>query len=175
MSNTYKKPAVVNEAFKNKKILNTISEILNDVLEDNKNLKCYPEVSEKHNRLPFYSTIPASVSIGGYIERITKYTHCEESTLIASLIYIDRMCELNNIYLMQENIHRIVFASIILAIKYNEDDYYTNNYYSKVGGIIVKEFNLLEYELLKSLKYCLYIKCETFEKYRNYLNHYSKK
>jgi len=148
MSNTSKRSAVLNEAYKNKKILNKISEILNDVLEDNKKIKCSPEVSEHHKRLAFYSTIPASVSIGGYIERITKYTHCEESTLISALIYIDRMCEINNIYLMQGNIHRIVFTCIILAIKYNEDDYYTNNYYSKVGGIIVKEFNLLEYELL---------------------------
>jgi hypothetical protein len=175
MSNTSKRPSIVNEAFKNKTILETISEILNDVLEDNKKVKSTDESSEQYKRLVFYSTIPASVSVRGYIERITKYTHCEESTLIAALIYIDRMCEINNIYLMEQNIHRIVFASVILAIKYNEDDYYTNNYYSKVGGVVVKELNLLEYELLKLLKYSLYIKSETFEKYRNYLNHYTKK
>lgn len=175
MSTSSKRSAVFNEAFKNKKILATISEILNDVVEDNKKLKTAPETLEQHQRLSFHSNIPASLAIGGYVERITKYTHCEESTLITALIYIDRMCEINNIYLMEHNIHRIVLAGIILAIKFNEDDYYTNTYYSKVGGIVVKELNMLEYEFLKLSKYSLYIKHETYEKYKNYLHHYSKK
>ena len=37
---------------------------------------------------------------------------------------------------------------MVLAIKYNEDDYYSNKYYAKVGGINLEEINTLEYNLL---------------------------
>jgi len=174
MSTNTKRASLVSEAYKNNQLLTTIGKILADVLEDNKKMKTAAETLEQHRRLSFHSNVAASLSITAYIQRIAKYTHCEESTLISALILIDRMCEMNNFYLMEQNIHRIVLSSIVLAIKYNEDDYYTNAYYSKVGGIVVKEMNLLEFDLLKYLEYSLFIKSETFEKYKNYLYHYIK-
>ena len=36
---------------------------------------------------------------------------------------------------------------MLLAIKYNEDDYYSNKYYARVGGISLCELNELEYYL----------------------------
>lgn len=48
-------------------------------------------------------------------------------------------------------------ASIILSIKYNDDDYYKNDYYSKVGGVAINELNKLEAELLDLLEYELYV------------------
>ena len=44
---------------------------------------------------------------------------------------------------------------MVLAIKYNEDDYYSNKYYAKVGGIALNELNELEYNLLILLEFNL--------------------
>jgi hypothetical protein len=54
-------------------------------------------------------------------------------------------------------INRFLLASILLSIKYNDDDYYKNDYYSKVGGVAINELNKLEAELLDLLEYELYV------------------
>ncbi len=163
------------EVIGNKKIVSAVVNILKEIVEDNKHNKgIKAETLEKQKRLSFYSKNPASITVGGYLERVLKYTHIEESTLIIALIYIDRMCELNSIFLVDSNIHRVMFTGLLLAIKYNEDDFYTNNYYSKVGGITVKEMNALEYEFMKLLKYSLFVKTPTYDKYKTYLYHYKK-
>ena len=47
--------------------------------------------------------------------------------------------------------------------------------YAKVGGISLKELNAIEYEFVKLMKYSLFIRNDTFDKYKIYLNHYQSK
>jgi hypothetical protein len=61
---------------------------------------------------------------------------------------------------------------MIVAIKYNEDDCYSNNYYSKVGGIALQELNYLESEFLKFIRFDLFVDYHIFYKYKGYLKHY---
>lgn len=59
---------------------------------------------------------------------------------------------------------------MLLAIKYNEDDYYSNKYYARVGGISLCELNELEYYLLILLEFDVFIDDDVYEKYENQLN-----
>jgi len=158
-----------------KKIIKTISNIISEIVEENKSLDFSQETLEFQKKLSFFSKIPASVTIFKYIERIIKYTHIEESTFILALIYIDKICEYNDIVLTDGNIHRILFTSIIMAIKINEDDYYSNNYYSKVGGISVKELNILEYDFVRFIRYNLFVNLDVYEKYKIFISCYKNK
>jgi len=158
-----------------KKIIKTISNIITEIVEENKFLNLSKETLDLQKKLSFFSKIPASVTIIKYIERIIKYSHIEESTFIISLIYIDRICEYNNIILTEGNIHRILISSIIMAIKINEDDYYSNNYYSKVGGIAVKELNAIEYDFVRLIRYNLFVNQEIYEKYKIFISCYKNK
>jgi len=63
-------------------------------------------------------------------------------------------------------------TAILLSIKYNEDDFYSNAYYAKVGGISLQEINNLESEFLSLIKFNLWIDFEIYTKYKNYLEHY---
>jgi hypothetical protein len=65
-------------------------------------------------------------------------------------------------------------ATVVLAIKYNEDDYYANDYYAKVGGISLQEMNQLEFECLRMLDHILFVNEEFYKKYETYLKHYLK-
>lgn len=58
---------------------------------------------------------------------------------------------------------------MILAIKYNEDDYFANEFYAKLGGITKMEINRLEYEFLALIEFNLYVGDDIFEKYNSYL------
>jgi hypothetical protein len=90
------------------------------------------------------------------------------------LIYIDRLCDYSQLLLNDNNIHRVILSSVLLAIKYNEDDYYSNEYYAKVGGVSLQEINALEYEAVIALRHKLFIDEDFFNKYKVYLKHYLK-
>jgi hypothetical protein len=109
-----------------------------------------------------------TISIQKYIERIIKYTNCEENTLILSLIYLDKIC-LKNINLTVYNLHKFVFASILVSIKFNEDKIYKNDYYACVAGVSLKELNSMEYNFLQILDYQIFVKENILNKYKKAL------
>jgi hypothetical protein len=57
----------------------------------------------------------------------------------------------------------------LLAIKYNEDDYYSNQYYARVGGVSLNELNELEYNLLILLEFDIFVDDDVYTKYENQL------
>lgn len=59
---------------------------------------------------------------------------------------------------------------MILAIKYNEDDYFSNEFYSKVGGVSNSEFNKIESDAYFLINHSLYIDCNLYDKYNLYLS-----
>ncbi|CAD8087451.1 unnamed protein product [Paramecium primaurelia] len=65
-----------------------------------------------------------------------------------------------------------MIVSIMVAIKYYDDEYYKNEYYAKVGGLSLKEINELEMEFLSMLNYELFIQKEVFEVYEERLKQY---
>jgi len=86
-------------------IIKSINSIIEEIInENNDSAKQALRESQKNNS--FYSKKIPSISVFSYLERIIKYTKMEESTLVLMLIYIDRVCELNNFLLTENNIHR---------------------------------------------------------------------
>jgi hypothetical protein len=171
-----------------KDLINSIGKILCEILEENPmdgkikkngnslknlNMPLHSEelLNEDYNQI-FFSKKPPKITIIGYLERIVRYSKTDESTLIIMLIYIDRLCDFNNIILNKYNIHRIIISSVLLAIKYNEDDYFSNMYYAKVGGTSLKEINFLEIEFMKFINYSLFVNENLFNTYRSYLNEF---
>jgi hypothetical protein len=146
-----------------------ICDLLKDVLMDNKRTR--PDESKPD---PFKAKAKPSVGVRDYIDRILRYTKIEESTLIISLIYIDRLCEYYNYFITDRNIHRVILIAVVLAIKYNEDDLYSNNYFAKVGGVAVQELNYLEIQFLKMINYKLFIKEDTYVKYKAHLKRFNE-
>ena len=140
-----------------------ISEILTEISSQNSNVEYNPDD-------PFSSKSPSKVTLQYFFGRIIKYSRIEKSTLIIILIYADRMCTTSGIILNPHNIHRIILGCLLLAIKYNEDIYFTNEQYAKVGGIPVQELNELEYFSIQLLDFNLFISEDIYKKYLNYIS-----
>ena len=140
-----------------------ISDLLVKICEENKIKKC-----NKNFLLKSFTceNIP-SISIKDYFLRLSKHTKVNESTIILILIYIDRICNMNHFMLTYYNIHKLILAAFVLAIKYNEDNYYSMVYYSKIGGVPVAELNKLEFEYLILIGFRLFVHTQLFEKYYN--------
>ena len=157
----------------NNDLIRAISITLTSIIDNNKNLDDYKEIIKTQSRQPFSANIIPSISIIDYLVRIQTYSNIEKSTLIVSLIYIDRFCNKAKITLTQYNIHRILFSAILLSIKYNEDNFYDNKYYSQIAGVKLKELKTLEYHFIKLLNCELYVSRELFDKYQTYLNNFN--
>ena len=70
---------------------------------------------------------------------------------------------------MYNLLYRLILSAMLIALKYNEDDYFTNEFYAKVGEVKKKEIDKLEYEFLIRSEYKLFVSEDVFEKYNNYL------
>jgi len=164
-----------NELHKNKAIIAGLTTILNEIIEENI-IKFTNESTESKNKTETFSAkkIPG-ISLENYLTRILKYSNIEESTLIISLIYLDRICEKSMVKLSKLNIHRLLITSILVAIKFNEDDYFSNQHYAKVGGITIDELNTLEENFIDALEWETWVYVDIYEKYNIYLQNYTKK
>ena len=138
-----------------------ISELLTDICEEGKS-----NLDSKLKLLkPFISKKIPNISIYDYIERLLKYSKAFNEILIIVLIYLDTICAKHKINLNYYNIHKFFLAAFISAIKFHEDDYYSLNYYAKLGGISKKELLNLEYEFLNLMDFQLFVNQELYEKY----------
>ena len=151
-------------------LIENISSILESLIEENKNLKNYREIISKQKILMFYSSNIPSISIKDYLYRIQYYSEFEDNTLILALIYIDKISDISSILLSEYNIYKILFTSILIAIKYNEDLYYDNKFYAKIAGVTPKELKKMEIEFLRLIKFELYVNKKDFDKYKMYIN-----
>ena len=150
---------------RNSRIIKIIADLLKDICEEGKSNK--EEISKIIK--PFISKKIPSISINDYIERLFKYSKVSEEIFIFVLIYIDRICGDHKINLNYNNIHKLILASFIVNIKFNEDNYYSLNYYAKLGGVSKKEIMNLEYEFLNLMDFKLFVDEKLFDKYKQNL------
>ena len=151
---------------KRKSLSLLISKLILELIKSNSNIKYDPKDPFSQRKIP-------EIPIDYYIERIKKYSKLDDSTLVLTLIYCDRICGLNNLLLQPYNIHRLFISCCLLAIKFNEDCFYTNEYYAKVGGIDLDEMNYLERSCIELLNFDLFVDQNLYKKYVNYLLNFS--
>ena len=154
----------------NEVLLNKINKILKIVMAENKNLKNYDEKLSSQKNMPFTSYNKPSLSIREYLYRIQTYTEAEDNTIIIGLMYIDRICEHSSVVLTPYNIHRIIFVSILMAIKYNEDINFGFDFYAKIAGLPIKELKILEHNFIDLIKFHFFVDKDEFEKYKSYID-----
>jgi hypothetical protein len=158
----------------NLNLIKAISQTLTLILENNKKKPNYKQILKKQGKMVFSSNIIPNISIEDYLIRIQTYANMETSTLIISLILIDRLCEKANLTLTYYNVYRIIFSAILISIKYNEDNYFDNQFYSEIAGVKLKELKLLEYNFISLLHFNLFIQDEIYDRYKKNLFDFEK-
>ena len=154
----------IKRSFRND-LVRTIAFLLQDICKEN------DFFHEENNELiePFLGKIN-KMSIEDFLNKCLQYSNAESSTFIIMLIYIDRLCEINGFIINSFNVYKIIFSSLLIAIKYHEDDLFNNKYYAKIFGIKIEELNILENYFCKIINYRLFIDDDVFKTYYNNLN-----
>ena len=155
------------------KLINILGKIIGDIIEKSvkyeQKLNKFEENKDDKKDFLCSKEIP-KITITDYVRRFIKNTKPEPSTLILGVIYFDRICCNGNIILSFLNVYKLLLISLILAIKFNEEYFETNEFYGKVGGLKIKSINKLEIKVLKIMNYNLYVKQDLYE---NYLSQFS--
>eukprot|EP00928_Gymnodinium_smaydae_P001573 TRINITY_DN10575_c0_g2_i2.p1 TRINITY_DN10575_c0_g2~~TRINITY_DN10575_c0_g2_i2.p1 ORF type:complete len:200 (-),score=47.78 TRINITY_DN10575_c0_g2_i2:325-924(-) len=101
-----------------------------------------------------------------YLSRLHRFFQCSDCCFISALVYIERLCKRHpDIIVNEYSFHRLMLTALVVASKFYDDLHYTNNYYAKVGGITMKELNMLEQTLLKLLDWDMHIPPEEYDQY----------
>ena len=159
---------------KNVKLINSISNALTTILEENKKLENFKEIIRKQSKMVFSAKSIPNISINDYLTRIQLYSGIEKSTLIISLIQIDHICKKTQLILSYYNIHRLLFTAVLISIKYNEDTYYDNQFYAEIAGVKLKELKMLEYTFMELNDFNIFINHKEYEQYKTYLEEFDK-
>ncbi|CAD8068083.1 unnamed protein product [Paramecium sonneborni] len=151
-------------------LLVTVANILDEIIKETDTLEI-----EQETQSYFHASRAPSISIHNYLQRIAKYTHCSEQCFVIALIYLDRLQEKHPYLVLNSKcIHRFLLLAIMTAIKYQDDDYYKNEYYAKVGGISVRETYILEQEFLELMDHQLFIDEQYYFLYEKKLLEYGE-
>ena len=157
------------ELLMNLNLIESISEILTTILEENKKLDNYKDILKSQNEMIFSSNSIPNISIKDYLIRIQTYSCIEKSTLVLALILIDHLNKKSELILTYYNIHRILFGAILISIKLNEDSYYDNKFYSQIAGVSMKELKMIEYTFLELNNFNVFVDNNEYEQYIKYL------
>lgn len=70
-----------------------------------------------------------------------------------ALYFIRKLLDRKLLKITNETFHRILLTAIVISAKCCTDFFLSNEFYAKVGGVCVKELNVLEEEMLKLLEW----------------------
>ena len=155
-----------------KSIINILIKIIGDTIEKlvNYEQKIINLEDNYNNKISLNLKEIPNITITNYLKRLIKHSKPEPSTLILGVIYFDRICNNGNLILNYFNVYKLLLISLVLAIKFNEEYFETNEFYGRVGGLNNKSINKLEIKVLQILNYNLYVKQDIYE---NYLSQFS--
>ncbi|KAI9095613.1 cyclin-domain-containing protein, partial [Phlyctochytrium arcticum] len=114
-------------------------------------------IPDRQHLTRFHARTIPSIDVLGYTSRILKYAPCGNECFLAALIYFERMGEPSQrlsaadsepLIVDSYNVHRLLIAGIMVAVKFLSDVFFTNLHMSRVGGLPVHELNQLEVEFL---------------------------
>ena len=109
-----------------------------------------------HITSPFHSTRAPPMTVRAYVERVVKYSKCSAEALAVAFLLMCQHSIFSGHSITVLNVHRLVITTVLLGAKLRDDEYYSNVYYSRIGGISAHEINELELSMLDTLGWDLW-------------------
>ena len=145
---------------------NTLQEINNDTHEKGEIILLNTMMTEMEI---FNTKKKPIISVKKFLDRVIKYCQPEPSTLVLSLIYLDKILLKTKTKLTWINGFKLFSGCFVCSMKYNEDKHNSNKFYAKVCGVNFNDLLMMEYITLKYLEWNLYVDKETYDLYFNNL------
>ena len=116
------------------------------------NIVAKRETLPENNILPsFTAKVLPTISIKNYTKRLASKMDCSLSCFMLAISYIERLS--TKMVINNQNVHRILLASVVVACKVVEDECDSNIKYALIGGISPAELFILEIEFLSAMEF----------------------
>ena len=99
----------------------------------------------------------------------------EISSLILSIIYIDRFCEKYKYVLSFNNVYRLLLVSTLISIKFNEDIMVNAKTYSQIAGVQINDLNFMEFQMCIALDFSFNVENDYYQQYFSYFSKFEGK
>ena len=106
--------------------------------------------------------VAPKVDIGEYLRRFAEFTECGAECLVVALTYVQRMQHNTGIALCDTNVHRVLFAALVVALKWQGDDVPGTTYLAAVGGVDKAEVPRLERTMLLDLEFAAHVSADEY-------------
>jgi hypothetical protein len=137
--------------------------------------KKYKAKNDYRNVSPFKEEekmIFLKYSLTTLLHNLNKYAFVEKSSLVSSLIFVDRLIIRSKSIVNLDNIYFWLIGCVFLSTKMNQD-YYRTGVFSHISKISVEDLCDLEYQLLNEFNYQCYICPRLYDSYSQNLNRLS--
>lgn len=135
-------------------LVNVLTSDIADLCVANEHTSAEPNVSDELKI--FFSQYKQPFDLEFYIGRLVQYSNCSTAAFVVALIYLDRVhVACHALSLTEMNCHRLLSTALVLAIKYLDDEVFSNAYYARVSGLTTEELNALEAAMLRILDWRL--------------------
>lgn len=139
-----------------------------DVNNNNKRFHFNETPKESQFRL-FDSKLSKVINIKEYLKRIIDSSELESSTLVYTIALLKSFIKKTNIYLTVSNVYSLLFISLLISVKLNEDINFTYENYALIGGFDIKQLIIMENSFLNLIEFEIVIKPESYERFtRNF-------
>mmetsp|Transcript_76579 Transcript_76579/g.206338 ORF Transcript_76579/g.206338 Transcript_76579/m.206338 type:complete len:326 (-) Transcript_76579:434-1411(-) len=148
-------------------LVDIICSILEEMIDDNN--EQIPMIQGIH-----FAAL-ATFSATYYIKRIMKYSEASPSCVVVGFHYLTKLMGRDpEIALNSCTMQRLLLVVMMAAIKFTMDSTVSNATWAQIGSIPLTELNALELDLLKRLKFRLFISPENYASLAQQLVDYSK-
>ena len=146
-------------------LIGSISSLIEDTIKRNKDKKKF---SKKSVFFCEDAKIP-NISVYNYIVYIYSYLNLEFSSIVLSLISINRLLDRTKDQLYKNNFYKLFITSCLLNSKLNEDPLFNYEYYATAGKINKDELIFLEQVYFELIDYKLFVNDEVYRRYYDFI------
>lgn len=103
-------------------------------------------------------------SIHDYAKKLQTASFCSDECFVLGLVYIDRIMKHDLTFMLTKlNVHRLLLAATVVAIKFQDDDVYGNDFYARIGDVRVTELATVETHLLMMLEWSAHVTPDEYQ------------
>lgn len=112
----------------------------------------------------FHSLQVPSFAIKDYVCRIARYARCSEECFILALLLLHRYQFFTGISIAPRNAHRLTITAVLVSTKSRDDVFFSNDYFSSIGGLRCEEMCSLERRFLQDIQWSTYVDWDEYQK-----------
>lgn len=114
----------------------------------------------------FDAARPPKLSLLDYAGNLYEDFKCSDECFVLAFVYLDRMLARNQTFRITVlNTHRLLMTSLVLAVKFHDDSFLTNQWYAASAGIDANELMGLEMRLFTMLGSHLKVDMDEYNDY----------